>query len=73
MLTIFNLHARVDDKEILKGVNLKVNAGEVHAIMANPVPHCKTTARVAVKGMAERRTSEAALEEYNHMGFRQER
>jgi Fe-S cluster assembly ATP-binding protein len=33
MLTIFNLHARVDDKEILGGVNLKVNAGEVHAIM----------------------------------------
>src|ERR1051325_10341486 len=33
MLTIFNLHARVEDKEILKGVNLKVNAGEVHAIM----------------------------------------
>ena len=33
MLTIFNLHARVDDKEILKGINLKINAGEVHAIM----------------------------------------
>src|SRR5687768_6892156 len=33
MLTIFNLHARVADKEILRGINLKVNAGEVHAIM----------------------------------------
>ena len=33
MLTIFNLHARVEDKDILKGVNLKVNAGEVHAII----------------------------------------
>src|SRR5260370_4842117 len=33
MLTISNLHARVDDKEILRGVNLKVNAAEVHAIM----------------------------------------
>jgi Fe-S cluster assembly ATP-binding protein len=33
MLTIFNLHARVDDKEILRGVNLKINPGEVHAIM----------------------------------------
>jgi Fe-S cluster assembly ATP-binding protein len=33
MLTIFDLHARVDDKEILKGVNLKLKAGEVHAIM----------------------------------------
>lgn len=33
MLTIFNLHARVEDNEILKGVNLKINPGEVHAIM----------------------------------------
>src|SRR6266542_880712 len=33
MLTIKNLHARVEDKEILKGINLTVNAGEVHAIM----------------------------------------
>jgi Fe-S cluster assembly ATP-binding protein len=33
MLTIFNLHAKVDDNEILKGVSLKINAGEVHAIM----------------------------------------
>src|SRR5438477_9087512 len=33
MLTIFNLHARVDDKEILKGINLKLRPGEVHALM----------------------------------------
>jgi Fe-S cluster assembly ATP-binding protein len=33
MLTIHNLHAKVDDKEILRGINLRVNAGEVHAIM----------------------------------------
>lgn len=33
MLTIFNLHAKVEDNEILKGINLKVNPGEVHAIM----------------------------------------
>jgi Fe-S cluster assembly ATP-binding protein len=33
MLTIFNLHAKVEDREILRGVNLKSNAGEVHAIM----------------------------------------
>src|SRR5579859_3628603 len=33
MLEIKNLHARVDDKEILRGVDLTVNAGEVHAIM----------------------------------------
>jgi Fe-S cluster assembly ATP-binding protein len=33
MLKIENLHARVEGKEILKGLNLTVNAGEVHAIM----------------------------------------
>jgi Fe-S cluster assembly ATP-binding protein len=33
MLEIKNLHANVGNKEILKGINLKVNAGEVHAIM----------------------------------------
>src|SRR3989442_3851530 len=33
MLTINNLHAKVGDNEILKGVSLKVNAGEVHAVM----------------------------------------
>src|SRR6266849_660873 len=33
MLEIKNLHASVDGNEILRGVNLKINAGEVHAIM----------------------------------------
>jgi Fe-S cluster assembly ATP-binding protein len=33
MLTITNLQARVEEKEILKGLNLTVNPGEVHAIM----------------------------------------
>ena len=33
MLEIKNLHARVGNNEILQGIDLKVNAGEVHAIM----------------------------------------
>ncbi|MBL4638218.1 MAG: Fe-S cluster assembly ATPase SufC [Proteobacteria bacterium] len=33
MLEIKNLHASIDGKEILRGINLTVNAGEVHAIM----------------------------------------
>jgi Fe-S cluster assembly ATP-binding protein len=33
MLTINNLYARIGEKEILKGLNLEVKAGEVHAIM----------------------------------------
>lgn len=33
MLSIENLHVSVDNKEILSGINLEINAGEVHAIM----------------------------------------
>ncbi len=33
MLEIKNLHAKIDGKEILKGINLNINVGEVHAIM----------------------------------------
>ena len=33
MLEIKNLHAAIGDKEILKGIDLTVEAGEVHAIM----------------------------------------
>jgi Fe-S cluster assembly ATP-binding protein len=32
MPTIRNLHARVEDKEILRGLDLQLNAGEVHAL-----------------------------------------
>ncbi|MDR1130471.1 MAG: Fe-S cluster assembly ATPase SufC [Prevotellaceae bacterium] len=33
MIKITNLHANVEGKEILKGINLEVHAGEIHAIM----------------------------------------
>ena len=33
MLEIKNIHARIDDKVILNGINLNINPGEVHAIM----------------------------------------
>ncbi len=33
MLSIKNLHASIEDKEIIKGLNLEVKAGEIHAIM----------------------------------------
>ena len=35
MLTIKDLHAKIDNKQILKGINLEVKAGEVHAIMGS--------------------------------------
>ena len=33
MLEVKNLHARIGDKEILKGINLTIKAGETHAVM----------------------------------------
>ncbi|MCT4587923.1 MAG: Fe-S cluster assembly ATPase SufC [Carboxylicivirga sp.] len=33
MLVIKDLHAKIDDKEILRGINLEIKPGEVHAIM----------------------------------------
>lgn len=33
LLTIENLHAKVEDKEILKGLDLTINKGEIHVIM----------------------------------------
>jgi len=42
MLNISDLSARVAGKDILKGVSLQVNAGEVHAIMG---PNARARAR----------------------------
>jgi len=49
MLQIKNLHASIGDKEILKGVNLEVKAGEVHAIMG-PNGSGKTTLSSVIAG-----------------------
>lgn len=49
MLQIKNLHARVEDKDILKGINLTVNAGEVHAIMG-PNGSGKSTLSAIIAG-----------------------
>ena len=60
LLEIKNLHANVEGTEILKGINLKVNAGEVHAIMG-PNGSGKTTLASVLAGKEEYEVTEGEV------------
>ncbi len=64
MLEIKNLHASIENKGILKGLNLKVNAGEVHAIMG-PNGSGKSTLASVIAGREEYEVTEG---EINYFG-----
>jgi Fe-S cluster assembly ATP-binding protein len=61
MLTIKNLHAQVEGKKILKGINLEVKAGEVHAIMG-PNGSGKSTLASVLAGRADYEVTDGTVE-----------
>ncbi len=61
MLKIENLHARIEDKEILKGLNIEVKAGEVHAIMG-PNGAGKSTLASVIAGKDEYEVTDGTIE-----------
>ena len=80
MLKIENLHASIDGKDILRGINLEVKPGEVHAIMG-PNGSGKSTLASVVAGKEDYEVTEGSIsfegediiemapEERAHMGL----
>jgi Fe-S cluster assembly ATP-binding protein len=61
MLKINNLHASINDSEILKGINLQVNPGEIHAIMG-PNGSGKSTLASVLAGKEDYEITQGSIE-----------
>ncbi|MEP7279881.1 MAG: Fe-S cluster assembly ATPase SufC [Bacteroidota bacterium] len=61
MLTIQNLHAGIEEKQILKGINLDIKPGEVHAIMG-PNGSGKSTLAAVLAGKSNYNVTEGTVE-----------
>ena len=60
MFEVENLHVSIEDKEILKGVNLTINAGEIHAIMG-PNGSGKSTLANVIAGHPSYEVTEGSI------------
>jgi Fe-S cluster assembly ATP-binding protein len=61
MLTISNLHASIDDQEILKGLDLKIGPGEVHSIMG-PNGSGKSTLAQVLAGREDYEVTDGSID-----------
>ena len=60
MLEINNLHCKIEGRSILKGINLKINKGEIHAIMG-PNGSGKSTLAQVIAGRKEYKVNKGSI------------